>query len=163
MLILLCLRRENFGEFDYTTRGGETTAAIYRGVGNSEVRQMIQQYFPEMCTFHRAELGMLELTTEMAAYYGRTTIWGYLVGSSPIFELKDTEILVAAAITALGATRQARSHVKCSIQVGNSVESVAGMVETAREIAAWNKKPLPGQIDVGQLAEELERNLAANI
>ena len=95
-----------------------------------------------------------------AAYYGRTTIWGYLVGSSPIFNLKDSEIIVAAAITALGATRQARSHVKCLIQLGNSVEVATAMVDTAQKIATWNKKPLPGQIDVRQLAEELQRNLA---
>lgn len=84
-----------------------------------------------------------------------------MVGSSPIFELKDTEILVAGSITALGAIRQARSHVKCSLQVGNSVECVSAMVETVNEVADWNRRPLSAQIDVSQLAEELERNLAA--
>jgi hypothetical protein len=45
--------------------------------------------------------------------------------------------------------------------MGNSVEGVAAMVETAKEVAAWNRRPLAGPIDVGQLADELERNLAA--
>jgi hypothetical protein len=83
-----------------------------------------------------------------------------LVGSSPIFELKDTEILVAGSIAALGATRQARSHVKCSISVGNSVETVLAMIDTVKEVAAWNRRPLQGQIDVGQLAKELEQTMA---
>ncbi|KAL2826238.1 hypothetical protein BDW59DRAFT_161075 [Aspergillus cavernicola] len=135
-------RRANFGDFDYTKHGEESVSTIYRGVGNSEVRQMIQQYFPEM------------------SYYGRTTVWGYLVGSSPVFELKDAEILVAASITALGATRQARSHVKCAISVGNTMEVVTAVIETAREVGAWNRRSLSGEIDVRQLAEELERNLA---
>lgn len=105
-------------------------------------------------------MGDKELTTVIAAYYGRTTIFGYLVGSSPIFELRDTEILVAAAITSLGATRQARSHVKCSLQMGNSLEIVTAMVETAKNVAAWNRRPLWGPINVGELAEELEWNLS---
>lgn len=44
------LLRPKLDEFDYTSLGQETVTAIYRGVGNSEVRQMVQQYFPEMCT-----------------------------------------------------------------------------------------------------------------
>lgn len=96
----------------------------------------------------------------MTAYFGRTTIWGYLVGSSPILELKDAEILVAGAIAGLGATRQARSHVKCSLSVGNSVETVAAMIESVKVIASWNKRPLSGTIDVGQLADDLQQNLA---
>lgn len=44
--------RLKLDEFDYTSRGQDTVAAIYRGVGNSEVRQMVQQYFPEMCMFY---------------------------------------------------------------------------------------------------------------
>ncbi|KAL3452141.1 hypothetical protein BJX65DRAFT_303853 [Aspergillus insuetus] len=136
-------RRTNFGELDYTSHGQETVSRIYRGVGNSEVREMIQQFFPEM------------------SYYGRTTVWGYLVGSSPIFDLKDAEILVAAAIMGLGATRQARSHVKCALSVGNSLELVMAMVEVARAVGAWNGRALLGGVDVGELAGELERNLAA--
>ncbi|KAJ0415085.1 hypothetical protein BJY00DRAFT_305137 [Aspergillus carlsbadensis] len=136
-------RRTNFGDFDYTSHGEETVSRIYRGVGNSEVREMIQQFFPEM------------------SYYGRTTVWGYLVGSSPVFELQDAEILVAAAVMGLGATRQARSHVKCALSVGNSLELVTATVEVARAVGAWNGRALLGGVDVGELADELGRNLAA--
>jgi hypothetical protein len=48
--LILGVNRTNFGELDYTSRGAETVSRIYRGVGNSEVREMIQQFFPEMCT-----------------------------------------------------------------------------------------------------------------
>lgn len=33
------------------------------------------------------------------------------------------------------------------------------MIEAVRDIAAWNRKPITGEIDVKQLAEERERNL----
>ncbi|KAL2801107.1 hypothetical protein BJX66DRAFT_331292 [Aspergillus keveii] len=137
-------RRAKLGELDYTSHGEETVSRIYRGVGNSEVREMIQQFFPEM------------------SYYGRTTVWGYLVGSSPTFDLKDAEILVAAVVMGLGATRQARSHVKCALSVGNSLELVRATVEVARAVGAWNGRALLGGVDVGELAGELERNLAAS-
>ncbi|KAL3481305.1 hypothetical protein BJX99DRAFT_253608 [Aspergillus californicus] len=136
-------RRPNLDQLDYTKHGAESVSRIYRGVGNSEVRNMIQQYFPEM------------------SYYGRTTVWGYLVGSSPIFELKDAEMLVAASIAGLGATRQVRSHVKCALSVGNSLELVSAMLEAAREIGSWNGRSLSGEIHAGELGEELRRNLLA--
>lgn len=41
--------RENLRNLDYTKKGEDTVANIYRGVGNSEVREMTQQYFPDMC------------------------------------------------------------------------------------------------------------------
>ncbi|KAL3457182.1 hypothetical protein BJX64DRAFT_293354 [Aspergillus heterothallicus] len=136
-------KRANFPDLDYTSHGNETVTRIYRGVGNSEVREMIQQYFPQM------------------SYYGRTTIWGYLVGSSPVFELRDAEILVAASVMGLGATRQARSHVKCALSVGNLVDLVRATVEVAREVAAWNGRLILAGVNVDELAQELERSLAA--
>jgi len=39
-----------FNEVDWSTKGKETNRQIYRAVGNSEVGQMIAQYFPELCT-----------------------------------------------------------------------------------------------------------------
>lgn len=41
--------RGNIRDLDYTSLGQDITAALYRGVGNPEVRQMTQQYFPDMC------------------------------------------------------------------------------------------------------------------
>ena len=113
--------------------------AIYKGVGNSDVREMTQQYFPDM------------------SYYGRTTIFGFLVGSSPIFEMRETELIIASSIMSLGATRQAKSHVKCCVVVGNGQDTVVAMVNTVRQVAAWNGKPLVGEFDVAQLASEIQR------
>lgn len=69
-------------------------------------------------------------------------------------------MVVAASIAATGATRQTRSHIKCAIQIGNDVHSVTSMIDTVREIADWNKKPISGELDILQLAEELKQNLA---
>jgi hypothetical protein len=77
-------------------------------------------------------------------------------------ELKDAEMLVAASIMGLGATRQARSHVKCALSVGNSLELVTATVEVAQAVGAWNGRTLLGGVDVGELAGELEKNLAAS-
>ncbi|KAJ5734899.1 uncharacterized protein N7483_000024 [Penicillium malachiteum] len=125
----------------YHARGLETTGALYRGVGNSEVRTMVQQYFPEL------------------SYFGRTTIWGYLVGSSPIFKLKEAEMIVAASIAAIGATRQTRSHIKCALSIGNSVASVAALIDIVRTISIWNEKPISEDLDIGELEKELKQNL----
>jgi hypothetical protein len=76
--------------------------------------------------------------------------------------LKDAEILVAAPVMGLGATRQARSHAKCALSVGNSLELVRATVEVARVVGAWNERALLGGVGVGELAGELERNLAAS-
>ncbi|RDH27571.1 hypothetical protein BDQ94DRAFT_184431 [Aspergillus welwitschiae] len=135
-------RRANLGEVDYTARGLETTTSLYRGVGNSEVRTMVQQYFPEL------------------SYFGRTTIWGYLVGSSPVLELQEAELIVAASIAAIGATRQTRSHIKCAISIENSVPAVVTLIDTVREIGAWNGKPISNDLDIPHLAEELGQNFA---
>ena len=47
----MATRRGNIQDhdIDYTARGLEITEALYRGVGNSEVRTMVQQYFPGLC------------------------------------------------------------------------------------------------------------------
>lgn len=95
-----------------------------------------------------------------AAYFGRTTIWGYLVGSSPVLELQEAELIVAASIAAIGATRQTRSHIKCAISIGNSVPAVVALMDTVREIGAWNGKPISDDLNIPQLAEELRQNLA---
>lgn len=70
-------------------------------------------------------------------------------------------MVVAASIAAIGATRQTRSHIKCAIQIGNHVDSVTSMIDTVREIADWNKKPISRDLDILQLAEELKQNLDA--
>jgi hypothetical protein len=72
--------------------------------------------------------------------------------------LEETEITLAAAITAMGATRQARSHCKAALGVGNSFESVEKMITVAYEVANWNGTPLQGEVDLSSLAKEVEIN-----
>lgn len=120
--------RGDIRDQDYTAKGSQTSASIYRGVGNSDVQEMVRQYFPGICM--------------------------------TVYELKHAELLVTAAIAALGATRQASSHFKGSMQLGNSVTALRVLLTAVSEIADWNKKPLPDVIDVDNLSEELKRNSA---
>ena len=95
------------------------------------------------------------------AYATDTFIFGYLAtGSLDVFELKQTELIIAAAIIAMGATRQSRSHCKAAMQLGNSEEVVSSLLETARKVARWNGLALSDDIDVSSLGTELKTNLA---
>ncbi|KAJ5409943.1 uncharacterized protein N7487_004302 [Penicillium crustosum] len=129
-------------EKDYHTVGIDTSKLIYRGVGNSDVAPMVGKYFPE------------------TSYYAHTTIFGYLIAGSRLLSLQEAELVVASSIIGLGAVRQARSHCKGSIQLGNSVDVMEAIVQTAYELAKWNKTPLLGSLDVPALAAEVRANLA---
>jgi hypothetical protein len=59
----------------------------------------------------------------------------------------------------MGATRQARSHCKAAIGMGNSITDVENVVAVASELAQWNKNPIGGEIDVKKLAVDLDINL----
>ncbi|TVY58572.1 hypothetical protein LCER1_G000208 [Lachnellula cervina] len=136
-------RRPDVKQGDFLAKGLETRQKIYRGVGNPEVHWMLKRYFPDM------------------TYATDTFIFGYLAtGSLDIFELKQTELIIAAAILAMGATRQSRSHCKASMQLGNSEVVVSALVDTARKIGDWNSQRLSDNIVVSSLAEELKNNLA---
>lgn len=65
--------------------------------------------------------------------------WGYLISKANEFVFKVTEshLIVASAIIALGATRQARSHIKATLSIGNSVECVKLVQAVIVEIASW--------------------------
>jgi hypothetical protein len=77
-----------------------------------------------------------------------------------LLPLKEVEILVEAAIIGLGASRQARSHCKASLQLGNSHKVLMVIDEVAQNMAEWNGTPLPERLDIAQLAKELEVELA---
>lgn len=47
--MLTCGLRPGFEKFDYTTEGMTTFKKVYLGVGNSEVGEMLDHYFPEIC------------------------------------------------------------------------------------------------------------------
>ncbi|KAL4884951.1 hypothetical protein BJY04DRAFT_214834 [Aspergillus karnatakaensis] len=112
-------QRPGFSERAYHPIGLDTSKAIYRGVGNSDVAAMVGQYFPEI-----------------------------------------SELVVASAIIALGAVRQAQSHCKGAMQLGNSVEVVELVVQVTEELAGWNGDSVPQRLDVPALAQELEKTLA---
>ncbi|KAJ5783022.1 hypothetical protein N7457_004796 [Penicillium paradoxum] len=135
--------RVGFDQNDYTTAGKAAFKQVYRGVGNSEVGKMLDQYFPEL------------------SYYADTAVFGYLLSGSDLFTLKEKELVLASGIFAQGAIRQSQSHCKASIQLGNTIEVVQGLFEASVEVALWNNSRLPGMIDVPQLAEDVKRNLAA--
>lgn len=47
--MLICEFRLGFDNYDYTAAGKLSFKKVYRGVGNSEVGKMLDQYFPELC------------------------------------------------------------------------------------------------------------------
>ncbi|KAL4891196.1 hypothetical protein BDV59DRAFT_203646 [Aspergillus ambiguus] len=137
-----CQERLGFDKFDYTTEGKLSFKKVYRGVGNSEVGKMLDQYFPEI------------------SYYANTAVFGYLLSGNDLLSLKEKELVLASSIFAQGAIRQSQSHCKAAIQLGNRVDLVDGLYNISAEIALWNKSPLPGMINVTQLGEEVKHNLA---
>ena len=85
---------------------------------------------------------------------------GYLLsGSLRRNSLAHSEIILAGSMVAMGATRQATSHLKASLSVGNSIEAVRGLVGVAEQVARWNGSTLPGKHDVFALAEQVQQNL----
>ena len=93
-------------------------------------------------------------------YIAGAVIFGYCFhGSRDNQPLKISELTVASAIVAMGATRQACSHCTAAISMGNSTTDVENVVAVASELAQWNRHPLGGEIDVKQLAVDLDKNL----
>lgn len=60
---------------------------------------------------------------------------------------------------ALGATRQTKSHIKATLGIGNSIQSVKMVVQVVSRIAEWARRPLVGPFDVDQLANEIQQAL----
>ena len=88
--------------------------------------------------------------------------WGYLLAaaSDNVFDLPHTHFLVATAITALGATRQTRSHLKATLGAGNNTSAIKAMVDVVSQIANWAGRPIV-RPDVDALAEEVSSSLNA--
>lgn len=79
-----------------------------------------------------------------------------------MFREQESHIVVASAIAALGATRQTRSHIKATIGLGNSVESVKAVIDVVIEIAAWADRAIT-RPDVDGLAAEIRESLQASL
>jgi hypothetical protein len=87
-----------------------------------------------------------------------TFTWGYLISKAneEVFDVKESHLVVASAITALGAIRQSNSHIKETLAVGNSIPVVYAVLEVIQMIAKWTGKELQVP-DVGMCAKEIQK------
>lgn len=87
-----------------------------------------------------------------------TFTWGYLISKAneEVFEVNESHLVVASAITALGAIRQSNSHIKATPAVGNSIPVVYAVLEVIQKIAKWAGKELQVP-DVGKCAKEIQK------
>ena len=74
--------------------------------------------------------------------------------------MRQSHLVVATAITALGATRQTRSHIKASIGIGNSIDTVKAMVSAVSKLAAWAGRPIV-MPDIDELGQQIRKALAS--
>ncbi|KAK1840008.1 hypothetical protein CCHR01_17368 [Colletotrichum chrysophilum] len=145
-------------DFDWFKKGVQTNEAIYRAVGNEEVHRMMGGVFPEISQLVLSRFD--SSSSHLLAYIANVAVFGFLVGGSERTQsLPLCEITIAGAIAALGATRQAKSHLKGSMGLGISVAVIEAVLYAAEQVAKWNDTKLPGKIDVTVLAKEVEANL----
>ncbi|KAK2770058.1 hypothetical protein CKAH01_04401 [Colletotrichum kahawae] len=143
---------------DWFKKGIQTNEAIYRAVGNEEVHRMMGEVFPEISQLLPSHFD--SSSSLLPAYIANVAVFGFLVGGSERTQsLPLCEITIAGAIAALGATRQAKSHLKGSMGLGISVAAIEAVLYAAEQVAKWNGCKLPGKIDVTVLAKEVETNL----
>ncbi|KAF4627835.1 hypothetical protein G7Y89_g10316 [Cudoniella acicularis] len=117
-LELLAEGRKQYRSGRQSRRRGSSKEDIRR-VQNGEVWDMLRTYFSDFSA----------LTW--------TVVFGYsLAGTTNtgIFKEENTQLILAASITSSGATRQAKSHVKASLCLGNSVVAIA--IEVREALAA---------------------------
>jgi hypothetical protein len=86
--------------------------------------------------------------------------WGYIISKAneEVFEERESHLIVASTIAALGATRQTRSHIKATIGVGNSVKMVKATVDMVLLLALWADKPIT-EPNVEELAQQIHEAL----
>ncbi|KAF4625769.1 hypothetical protein G7Y89_g12400 [Cudoniella acicularis] len=111
----------------------------YAGVQNSEVQDMLREYFPDFSS----------LTW--------TVVFGYCLSettASGTFEERQTQLILSTAIAASGATRQARSHLKASLGLGNSARAVRAVWVAASDLNIWNGVDLV-PIDIDGICESV--------
>jgi hypothetical protein len=134
---------------------------VYSGVGNSEIFSLMSQYFTDLC-MTCPTLGQSNDDTELAPVTCSTTVtWGYLIAKAneQVFAENHSHLILTAAITALGAARQARSHVKATIGLGNDIKTVKSVANAVQKIAEWGGRHI--QIpDIDDCAEQVYKNLS---
>ncbi|KAH9204528.1 hypothetical protein DL95DRAFT_495951 [Leptodontidium sp. 2 PMI_412] len=135
------LRKETIDEED-VRKGKELRAKIYKGVGNSEIFDLMNVYFTDLFTT------------------STVVTWGYLISKAneEVFQPQESHLIIVTAITALGATRQTKSHIKATLGIGNSVECVKAVLEAITKIAEWADRPI-ATFDVDALSREIQEAL----
>ena len=119
--------------------GRSTNERTYSRVNNREVGATIATYFPDFSN-------IIDIV-----------IFGYSVGGTTEcgrFKDYQTQLLVMSAISASGATRQAVSHTKASLGMGNQVEVVQAVVNVIQRFSTWNGE-LVAKVDVKELAKKM--------
>lgn len=127
----------------HTQAGWATAAKTYRGVGNSEVMTTLTKYFPDL------------------GYLSETVVFGYAIAgttASGVFKDYETQLFVMAAITSSGATRQATSHVKASLGMGNSLAVVQAVFRAIEQFNSWNGTPI-ASVNVPALETQMREAL----
>ncbi|KAI1776937.1 hypothetical protein F4818DRAFT_363565 [Hypoxylon cercidicola] len=135
------LRSSTITEED-VRKGQELRARIYKGVGNSEIFGLMDTYFTDLFTC------------------STVVTWGYLISKTneEVFTPQASHLIIAAAIMALGATRQTKSHIKATLGIGNSVGCVKTVVGVVTKIAEWAGRPIAA-VDVDDLAGQIREAL----
>ncbi|KAF9890059.1 hypothetical protein FE257_006739 [Aspergillus nanangensis] len=130
-------------------KGNELRSRIYKRVENSEIFGLMDHYFTDLRS-------VLRSTSVMRFTTSTVVTWGYLIAKAneEVFRPTESHLIVTATIIALGATRQSKSHIKATLELGNSVGCVKGVVELVRKIADWAGRPIDA-FDVDQLARSI--------
>ena len=81
--------------------------------------------------------------------------------SQLVFSLPESELILTAAIFAVGATRQASSHIKACIGFGIPEMHVVSVMQVAGKFAKWQGQgqTLP-ELNISGLAEAAKAALA---
>ncbi|CAH0015644.1 unnamed protein product [Clonostachys rhizophaga] len=133
------VKRPGLGEMDWVKIGDQNRRAIYKGSNNIDGIAMLEKYFPTL---------------------SGAVVQGYLqYGAGEPDSLPQTELLVAAAITASGVRRQSRTHCQSALGLGCTVEKVQAVVDVAAALANWNKTPLGSDFDINALSAETAANV----
>jgi len=102
--------------------GRSTQRDIYKASANTEVFQLLDAFFGDF-------------------NYLLTSIgFGYVMGRNnddEVLALREKEVVLAACIVALGATRQARSHLMACVGFGWGRGQVESVVGTVVELGGW--------------------------
>jgi len=119
--------------------GRDLQKQTYANVQNGEVQAMLAEYFADFT-----------LTTW-------AVVFGYSLAETTntgVFQKHQVQLLLATAVAASGATRQAKSHMKGAMGLGVTVAGADAVLKAAKKINAWNNVEI-NDIDAIALDEEL--------